>query len=50
VVIDDLCFFSWLKLATHIFDFVLNIELIEAPLKEPGTQPFLPFGLALGYP
>ncbi|WP_145314666.1 hypothetical protein [Pseudomonas sp. SJZ080] len=50
MVIDDLCFFNELKLATHIFAFVLNIELIEDPLKAPGTQPFLPFGLALGYP
>jgi hypothetical protein len=46
----DLYFFNGLKLATHIFGFVLNIELIEAPLKAPGTQPFLPLGLALGCP
>jgi hypothetical protein len=29
-----------LKLATHIFGFVLTIERIEAPLKAPETQPF----------
>jgi len=40
VVCDDLCFFNGLKLATHIFGFVLNIELIEAPMKAPGMQPF----------
>jgi hypothetical protein len=39
VIGGDLCFFNALKLATHIFGFVLNIELIEAPLKEPGMQP-----------
>jgi hypothetical protein len=32
-----------LKLATHIFSFVLNIELIEAALKQPGNAAFFAF-------
>jgi len=33
--IIDLCFFNRLKLATHIFRFVLTMEFIEAALKRP---------------